>query len=90
VHTGVDENGFIHCQTVTQSQVHDSQERDILLLGTESPFATDKRLDGLARTRVMGVNKNLTFYGLAAMASNRRKRAEVLTLYGVRRSVPTG
>jgi IS5 family transposase len=56
----------------------------------ERPFATYKRLYGLARTRVMGLNKIMTFYGLAAMASNIRKGAEFLTLHGVRRSVPTG
>jgi IS5 family transposase len=55
VHTGVDENGFIHCQTVTQSQVHDSQERDILLLGTESqlyndaPYSSKETRETLAR-----------------------------------------
>ena len=33
-------------------------------------------------------DQNLTFYGLAAMASNIRKGAKFLTLYAVRRSVP--
>ncbi|MCK5892827.1 MAG: transposase [Endozoicomonadaceae bacterium] len=33
VHTGVDEDGFIHSQSVTPGNVHDSQERDTLLLG---------------------------------------------------------
>jgi len=33
VHTGVDEDGFIHRQSVTAGNVHDSQERDTLLLG---------------------------------------------------------
>jgi IS5 family transposase len=146
VHTGVDEDGFIQRQTVTPGNVHDSQERDTLLLGDESehyadaayssaetrdklarfgisdrvqrkgyrnhplslgdhernkeiaitrsggerPFATYKRLYGLARTRFMGLDKNLTFYGLAAMASNIRKGAKFLTLYGIREPVPTG
>jgi IS5 family transposase len=146
VHTGVDEDGFIHRQTVTPGNVHDSRERDTLLLGDESqlyadaayssaetreklaqfgiadrvqrkgyrnhplsaadhqrnkeiavtrsggerPFATYKRLYGLARTRFMGLDKNLTFYGLAAMASNIRKGAKFLTLYGIREPVATG
>ncbi|MDP0562777.1 MAG: transposase [Candidatus Endonucleobacter sp. (ex Gigantidas childressi)] len=33
VHTGVDEDGFMHRQSVTPGNVHDSQERDTLLLG---------------------------------------------------------
>jgi IS5 family transposase len=41
VHTGVDENGFIHRQTVTPGQRHDSQVRDTLLLGTESQLHND-------------------------------------------------
>ena len=32
VHAGVDEDGFIHRQSVTPGNVHDSQERDTLLL----------------------------------------------------------
>ena len=35
VHTGVDEDGFIQRQTVTAGNVHDSVERDRLLLGDE-------------------------------------------------------
>lgn len=139
VHTGVDEDGFIHRQSVTAGKVHDSQERDSLLLGDETalyadsaysskqtrdklkrfgikdqvqrkgyrsqplseadktrndeiavtraggerPFATYKRHYGLARTRLMGLAKNTTFYGLAAMAANIRKGAKFLTLYGL-------
>lgn len=139
VHTGVDEDGFIHRQSVTAGNVHDSQERDTLLLGDEAalyadaayssadtrstlsrlgvddkvqrkgyrnkplscadqlrnkmisvtrsggerPFATYKQHYGLARTRFMGLAKNATFYGLAAMASNLRKGAKFLTLYGL-------
>ena len=146
VHTGVDEDGFIHRQTVTPGNVHDSRERDTLLLGDESelyadaayssaetrdklvlfgiedrvqrkgyrkhplsavdhqrnkeiavtrsggerPFATYKRLYGLARTRFIRLDKNLTFYGLAAMASNIRKGVKFLTLYGIREPAPTG
>ncbi|MBL4743535.1 MAG: transposase [Cycloclasticus sp.] len=36
IHTGVDEDGFIHRQQVTPGNVHDSQERDTLILGDES------------------------------------------------------
>jgi IS5 family transposase len=139
VHTGVDEDGFIHRQSVTAGNVHDSQERDTLLLGDEAalfadsayssketrqklkglgikdqvqrkgyrnnplsesdkernaqiavtraggerPFATYKQHYGLARTRFMGLAKNITFYGIAAIASNIRKGAKFLTLYGL-------
>ena len=139
VHTGVDEDGFIHRQRVTSGNIHDSQERDALLLGDEAalyadaayssketrnkleqlgiddqvqrkgyrgnplseadrvrnqeiavirsggerPFATYKRHYGLARTRFMGLAKNTTVFGLAAMAANIRKGAKFLTLYGL-------
>ena len=139
VHTGVDEDGFIHRQTVTPGNVHDSQERDTLLLGDEAalyadaayasketdeklerfgiqnqvqrkgqrgkpltqadidrnkeiaatrsggerPFAHYKRVYGLARTRFMGLAKNFTHYGLAAIAHNMQKGAKFFTLYGL-------
>ena len=41
VHTGVDEDGFIHRQTVTAGNVHDSRERDTLLLGDEAALYAD-------------------------------------------------
>ena len=41
VHTGVDEDGFIHRQSVTPGNVHDSQERDTLLLGDETALYAD-------------------------------------------------
>jgi IS5 family transposase len=139
VHTGVDEDGFIQRQSVTPGNVHDSQERDTLLLGDETalyadaayssqqtrdkleqlgiddqvqrkgyrgnplsdadqcrnkeiaitraggerPFATYKWHYGLARTRFMGLAKNATVYGLAAMAANIRKGAKFLMRYGL-------
>lgn len=139
VHTGVDEDGFIHRQSVTPGNVHDSQERDTLLLGDESalyadaayssketqevleqwgiddqvqrkgyrnhplsnedqkrnshisvtraggerPFATYKQHYKLSRTRFLGLAKNSTFYGLAAIAANIRKGALFLGLYGI-------
>ena len=146
VHTGVDEDGFIHRQSVTAGHVHDSQERDTLLLGDEDalyadaayssaqtrdklkrygiedrvqrkgdrnhplsnkdvwrnreialtrsggerPFATCKRHYGLARTRFMGLAKNTTVYGLAAIAANIRKGARFLELYGLPDKAYTG
>lgn len=139
VHTGVDEDGFIHRQSVTPGNVHDSQERDTLLLGDETalyadaayssretrdvlerrgiedqvqrkgyrntplsdadikrnndiavtraggerPFATYKQHYKLDRTRFLGLAKNRTFYGLAAIAANIRKGAKFLGLYGI-------
>ena len=38
VHMGVDEDGFIQRQTGTAGNVHDSVERDTLLLGMKPPF----------------------------------------------------
>ena len=37
----MDENGFIHRQTVTQGNAHDSTERDTLLLGDEAVLYAD-------------------------------------------------
>lgn len=139
IYTGVDEDGFIHSQSITPGNVHDSQERDNLLLGDEvalyadaahsseetreqlerrgiadqvqrkgyrnnplseadqirnsviavtrsggeRPFATYKKHYGLARTRFMGIAKNATVYGIAAMAANIHKGVLFLTLYGL-------
>jgi IS5 family transposase len=146
IHTGVDEDGFIHRQTVTPGNAHDSTERDTLLLGDEAalyadaayysqatrdkmdrfgindqvqrkgyrghplsdadrlrndaiavtrsggerPFATYKSRYGLARTRLMGLAKNLTLFGLAAIAHNIAKGSKFLTLYGIPSPEPTG
>ncbi|MCK5894431.1 MAG: transposase, partial [Endozoicomonadaceae bacterium] len=49
VHTGVDEDGFIHSQSVTPGHVHDSQERDTLLLGDETALCTRMPLTALSR-----------------------------------------
>jgi IS5 family transposase len=51
--------------------------------GGERPFATYKQHYGLARTRFMGLVKNQTVYGLAAIAANIRKGAKFLSLYGL-------
>jgi len=141
VHVGVDEDGFIHRATVTAGNVHDSQERDTLLLGDEEqfygdaayssqatrdklerlgiedkvqrkgyrnrplskedeerndeiavtrsggerPFAIYKCNYGLRRTRFMGLAKNLSFFGMVAMAHNIKKAAKFLQLYGIRK-----
>ena len=136
---GVDEDGFIQRQTVTAGNVHDSVERDTLLLGDETalyadaayssketrdklerfgivdqvqrkgyrnkplsakgrrrndaiaviraggerPFATYKSRCSLDRTRFLGLTKNMTVYGIAAIAHNLRKGTNFLTLYGL-------
>jgi len=146
IHTGVDEDGFIHRQTVTPGNTHDSTERDTLLLGDEAalyadaaysskatrdklqrfgiddqvqrkgyrghplpdadavrnkqiavtrsggerPFATYKTRYGLARTRLLGLTRNLTFYGLAAIAHNIQKGGKFLIRYGLPEPAPTG
>lgn len=139
VHVGIDEDDFIHRTTVTPGNVHDSQERDTLLLGDEEqfyadaayssheardklvrhgvqdkvqrkayrnrplskedeernaeiavtragaerPFATYKRQYGLRRTRYLGLTKNLSFFGIVAIAHNIKKAAKFLQLYGI-------
>ena len=51
--------------------------------GGERPFATYKKHYGLARTRFIGLAKNISFYGIAAIAANIRKGAKFLMLYGL-------
>jgi transposase, IS5 family len=51
--------------------------------GGERPFATYKSRYGLARTRLMGLVRNMTFYGLAAIAHNIQKGAKFLLLCGL-------
>jgi transposase, IS5 family len=55
----------------------------VIRAGGERAFATYKSRYGLARTRFMGLAKNMTAYGIAAIAHNRRKGAKFLTLYGL-------
>ena len=55
----------------------------VIRAGGERPFATYKSRYGLARTRFMGLAKNMTAYGIAAIAHNLRKGAKFLTLYGL-------
>ena len=51
--------------------------------GGERPFATYKSRYGLARTRLMGLVRNMAFYGFAAIAHNIQKGAKFLLLYGL-------
>ena len=55
----------------------------VIHAGGEWPFAMYKSRYGLARTRFMGLAKNMTAYGIAAIAHNLRKGAKFLTLYGL-------
>ena len=138
VHVGVDKGGFVHSQTVTSGNAHDSMEIENLILGNEvalyadkgycyqrvsdilerfnidnrvqrkgvrghplteadklynaeigvirsgveRTFAVYKKHYGLSKTRFLGLAKNMTFYGIAAIAHNIRKGAKFLTRYG--------
>jgi len=67
-----------------------NDEIAVIRSGGERPFATYKSRYGLARTRLMGLAKNLTFYGLAAIAHNIQKGGKFLVLYGLPEPAPTG
>ena len=58
--------------------------------GGERPFASYKRVFALARTRVLGLANNMTFYGLAAIALNIQKGARFLQRYGLPKTQMTG
>ena len=60
-----------------------NDEIAVIRAGGERPFATYKSRYGLARTRFMGLAKNMTAYGIAAIAHNVRKGPKFLTLYGL-------
>ncbi len=68
---------------LSEKQKRRKAEIAIIRAGVEGCFATDKRCYGLARTRLLGLAKNVTFYGLAAIAHNMGKGARFLGLYGV-------
>jgi len=55
----------------------------VIHAGGERPFTMYKSRDGLARARFVGLAKNRTAYGIAAIAHNLRKGANFLTLYGL-------
>ena len=57
--------------------------RSTIRAGGERPFATYKSRYGLVRTRFMGLARNMTAYGIAAIAHNVRKGAKFLTRYGL-------
>ena len=67
-----------------------NKEIAVTRAGGERPFATYKRHYGLARTRFMGLAKNATIYGLAAMAANLCKGSKFLVLYGVPKPYSAG
>ena len=70
----------------SRSRQQDRRRNDaiaVIRAGGERPFATYKSRYGLARTRFMGLAKNMTAYGIAAIAHNLRKGAKFLTLYGL-------
>ncbi|MDP0563545.1 MAG: transposase [Candidatus Endonucleobacter sp. (ex Gigantidas childressi)] len=67
-----------------------TKEIAVTRAGGERPFATYKRHYGLARIRFMGLAKNATIYGLAAIAANIRKGTKFLVLYGVSKPYYTG
>jgi len=48
----------------------------VIRAGGERPFATYKSRYGLARTRFMRLAKNMTAYGIEAIAQNLRKGAK--------------
>ena len=60
-----------------------NKEIAVIRSGGERPFATYKSRYSLSQTRFMGLAKNMTTYGIAAIAHNVRKGAKFLTLYGL-------
>lgn len=58
--------------------------------GVERTSATYKHCYALSRIRLLGLAKNLTFYGFAAVAHNIRKSAKLLGLYSVLKPAPGG
>ncbi len=78
---------IILCQRQTGPR---NDEIAVIRAGGERPFATYKSRYGLARTRLMGLARNLTLYGLAAIAHNIRKGGKFLILYGLPEPVTTG
>jgi len=78
---------------LNRDKTNDSSRNDeiaVIRAGGERPFATYKSRYGLARTRFMGLAKNMTACGIAAIAHNVRKGARFLTLYGLPDPTCTG
>ena len=62
VHVGTDENGFIHSRSITSGNVHDSQELDNLILGTETALYADAAYYSKATTdklKRLGINNKV-------------------------------
>ena len=93
VHTGVDDRvqrkGY-RGHPLSQADKVRNSEIAVIRSGGERPFATYKSRYGLTRTRLLGLARNLTFYGLAAIAHNIRKGGKFLTLYGLPEPETTG
>ena len=68
------------------------RKKEIVMIrfGGERPFAIYKSCYGLARTQLMGLAKNLTLFGLPAIAHNIVKGAKFLALCGLPGLEPTG
>ena len=60
-----------------------NDEIAVVRSGVERVFSVYKRRHGLGRTRCLGLAKNTTFYGLAAIAPDIRKGAMFLRLDGL-------
>lgn len=67
-----------------------NKEIAVIRSGGERPFANYKSRYRLARMRLMGLTKNLTLFGPAAIAHNIAKGAKFLALYGLPDLKPTG
>ena len=70
----VQRKGYRNNPLTEQDKIRNA-EIAVTRAGGERPFATYKTHYGLTRTRLMGLAKNETFFGLAAMAANIRKGA---------------
>ncbi|MDC0541211.1 transposase [Paracoccaceae bacterium] len=80
VYTGVDEDGFIQRQTVTAGNVHDSVERETLLLGDETVLCVDAA-DISKETR-----DKLERFGIADQVQRKGYRNKPLSAKGRRRN----
>ena len=89
VHAGVDGDGY-RGRPLSAADTERNAAISVVRSGVERVFAVYERCYGLGRTRFPGLAKNMTFYGLAAIALNIRKGACFLRLYGVRAPVIEG
>ena len=77
----VQRKGYRNHPLSSSDQIRNAQIA-VIRSGGERPFATYKQHYGLARSRFLGLAKNTTVYGLAAIAANIRKGAKFLALFG--------